>query len=98
MNSMNNEAMLIDDREDLITVLQMRFGSLPEEMIHQIYEIGDYHILQRLILAAANAANWDVFLEEFKAGEDSFRLLGEDFNPLGDFLKGRGGSSGEEKK
>jgi hypothetical protein len=44
--------------------------------------------LQRLSLAAANAANWDIFLEELQSGKESFRLLGEEFNPLADILRG----------
>lgn len=72
--------MLIDDREDLIAVLRMRFGEISGEIIEKIYDINDMNSLQRLILAAANAMNWNVFLEELQAGKDSFRLLGEDFN------------------
>nr|WP_275695485.1 hypothetical protein [Fredinandcohnia sp. SECRCQ15] len=77
--------------------MRMRFGQLPGEMIQQIYEIEDYHILQRLILAAANATNWDVFLEDFQSRESSFRLLGEDFNPLAD-TQGRDRIDGKEEK
>lgn len=76
----------------------MRFGQVPGEMIQQIYEIDDYHVLQRLILAAANASNWRIFQEEFQAGSNSFKLLGESFNPLGDSLKGRDGGNGAEEK
>ncbi|ETI68960.1 hypothetical protein [Neobacillus vireti] len=90
MFSFETDPLLVDDREDLIAVLRMRFGEISGEMIQQIYEIEDMNTLQRLILAAANAANWKVFLEEFQSGEDSFRLLGEEFNPLGEILKGRG--------
>jgi hypothetical protein len=90
MFSFESETMLVDDREDLIAVLQMRFGNIPGELIERIYQIDDMNTLQRHILAAANATNWDVFIKEFKEGENSFRLLGEDFNPLGNFLKGRG--------
>lgn len=77
------ESEVVDDREDLIAVLRMRFDDVPAEIIEQIYEIDDYHILQRLILAAANAASWKVFLEEMQSGKDSFRILGEGFNPIG---------------
>lgn len=89
MFSFENDAGLIDDREDLIAVLRMRFGEISGQMIQQIYDISDYHILQRLIIAAANASSWGVFLEEFQAGEDSYRLLGEAFNPLSEIPKGR---------
>lgn len=93
MFSFENDSLLVDDREDLIAVLRMRFGDIPGEMIQQIYDIDDMNMLQRLILAAANAPNWDIFVEEFQTGKDSFRLLGEEFNPLANILKGRGGSN-----
>ncbi|MDQ0197754.1 hypothetical protein [Neobacillus ginsengisoli] len=96
MFSFETEALLVDDREDLIAVLQMRFGNITGEFIEEIYEIDDMNMLQRLILSAANAANWNVFLEEFNAGRDSFRLVGENFNPLRDLLEERGGIDGKE--
>ncbi|WP_066255066.1 hypothetical protein [Neobacillus drentensis] len=89
MFSFENDHLLVDDREDLIAVLRMRFGELSGGMIQEIYEIDDMNTLQRLILAAANAANWDIFLEELQSGKESFRLLGEEFNPLADLLRGR---------
>ena len=94
MFSIEDDAALIDDREDLIAVIRMRFGKISGEMIQKIYEINDYNTLQRLILAAANAASWSIFLEEWKAGENSFRLVGEEFNPLGDILKERNQANG----
>lgn len=90
--------MLVDDREDLIAVLRMRFGVISGEIIEKIYQIDDMNTLQRLILTAANAANWGVVLEELQAGDDSFRLLGEEFNPIGDSLKGRDVTNGEKTK
>lgn len=96
--SFEKDTMLIDDREDLIAVIQMRFGEVPSDMIQQIYEIDDMNTLQRLILAAANASSWSVFKQDFQFRENSFRLLGEDFNPLGDMLKGRDGIYAEEEK
>ncbi|MBW3496759.1 hypothetical protein [Bacillus sp. FDAARGOS_1420] len=98
MFSFEADAMLIDDREDLIAVLRMRFGEISGEIIEKIYDINDMNSLQRLILAAANAMNWNVFLEELQAGKDSFRLLGEDFNPMGDNLKGKGHIDEKEEK
>lgn len=98
MFSFEENAMLVDDREDLIAVLRMRFGNVPGEMIRQIYDIGDMNTLQRLILAAANAADWPVFEREFQAEEHSFRLLGEDFNPLANLLKGSEAKDGAEEK
>lgn len=91
------ENMLFDDREDLIALLQMRFGKLSGELIEKIYEIKEMNTLQRLILLAANAADWPVFLEEFYAVKDSFQLADETFTPLIDWLKGRDGIDGKEK-
>lgn len=82
MFSFEKESMLTNDREDLITVLQLRFGMVPGEVIEKIYEISDASILQGLILAAANAHSYHVFLEELNVGEKPFRLVGEEFNPL----------------
>lgn len=98
MFSFQSEALLVDDREDLIAILQMRFGSIPGELIEDIYSINDMDSLQHLILSAANAANWHVFLEEFNSGRDSFRLLGENFNPLRDMMKERDELNGTEKE
>jgi len=83
MFSFEADSMLVEDREDLIAVLRMRFGSVSGEVIQKIYEINESSSLQRLILAAANARSLEVFLEELHAGKDSFRLVGEEFNPLG---------------
>ncbi|HHQ2899415.1 TPA: hypothetical protein ACSPOR_004638 [Bacillus cereus] len=88
MFSFETDAMLVNDREDLIAVLRMRFGDISGGIIEKIYDINDMNSLQRLILAAANAMNWNVFLEELEASEYSFRLLGEKFNPAGNELKG----------
>ena len=87
--SFETDSLLVNDREDLIAVLQMRFRTIPGDMIEQIYEIDDMNTLQRLILSAANAANWDIFLEDFHTGRESFRLLGESFNPIKNLMKGR---------
>lgn len=76
------EADFVQDREDLIAVLQMRFGTVPPKIIEQIYNISDLNTLERLILVAANAPEFRVFLEEIEAGEDSFKLVGNRFNPI----------------
>ena len=85
MSSFIDDPMVIQDREDLIAVLRMRFGEAPGEIIQQIYEINEMDQLQRLILAAANASSWEVFLEEFQQPEDSFRIVGEQFDPIRNF-------------
>jgi hypothetical protein len=96
--SFESEGLLVDDREDLITVLQMRFGQVTGEIIEKVYEINDMNTLQRLILSAANAPCWDVFVEELGAGKRSFRIVGENFNPLGEFVNKRGDVNGKREK
>ncbi|WP_026584382.1 hypothetical protein [Bacillus sp. J33] len=98
MFSFQHDALLVDDREDLIAVLKMRFGSIPGEMIEDIYSINEADTLQRLILSAANAASLNVFLEDFNTGRDSFRLLGEGFNPLRDIVEGSERFNGKEQE
>jgi hypothetical protein len=92
-----SETMLVQDREDLIAVLQMRYGRITGEMVKKIYDINDLHTIQRLILAAANSADWNVFLAEFYAGTHSIKVVGESFNPLRDSLIGRGDRNGTEE-
>ena len=96
--SFESDGLLVDDREDLIAVLQMRFGHVTGEIIEKIYEIDDMNTLQRLILSAANAPSWDVIVEELEVGGQAFRILGENFNPLGEFIKKRGGMNGKRQK
>ncbi|WP_075981903.1 hypothetical protein [Bacillus massilinigeriensis] len=98
MFSFESDAMLVDDREDLIALLQMRFGRITGEMIQRIYAINDMNTLQRLILVAANAPNWKIFMSELDSGIDSYRIIGEDFNPLKELMKGRVDINGEEEK
>lgn len=76
------EADLVQDREDLIAVLKMRFGDMEAKTIEAIYDIKEIDALDRLILIAANAPKLQVFLEELQEGTDSFRIVGEQFNPI----------------
>lgn len=80
--SFEQEADFVEDREDLIAVIQLRFGKVPPKVIEQIYDISDLNTLERLILVAANAPNFTIFLEELHEGEESFRIIGERFNPI----------------
>ncbi|MCC2683611.1 MAG: hypothetical protein K0R75_510 [Paenibacillaceae bacterium] len=77
------EEMLAQDREEVLAVLQIRFDNVPEHVERLIRGIRELDRLQRLILVAANAADLTVFIEELQESEDSFRLLGDRFNPLG---------------
>ncbi|SHF54968.1 hypothetical protein [Ornithinibacillus halophilus] len=77
-----DEADFVQDREDLIHVLRMRFGDIAPGIVENIYEIDDLEALERLILVAANAPTLRIFIEELEAGNDSFKLVGERFNPI----------------
>ncbi|WP_026700642.1 hypothetical protein [Salibacterium aidingense] len=82
MFSFEEDAGLVQDREDLIAVLQMRFGAMAPGVIGKIYDLHSLDTLERLILAASNAPTFKIFSEELEAGEGSFRLEGERFNPI----------------
>ncbi|TMN23683.1 hypothetical protein FH966_12860 [Lentibacillus cibarius] len=77
-----DEANNVEDREDLIAILKMRFGEIPPKVIETIYDIKDYNTLERLILVASNVPSLKIFLEEMEAGSGSFKILGERFNPI----------------
>ena len=87
------EANLVQDREDLIALLKMRFASIPPGVIDAIYQLNSLDALERLILVAANAPNFTVFLEEMEESEGSFRIAGERFNPI-DIWSESGGENG----
>ncbi|WP_033829487.1 hypothetical protein [Bacillus andreraoultii] len=76
------EADLVQDREELIYVLRLRFGEIASGIIETIYQISELQTLERLILVAVNAPTLKVFLEELEAGEESYRIVGDRFNPI----------------
>ncbi|MDY0396622.1 hypothetical protein RWE15_22850 [Virgibacillus halophilus] len=76
------DANAVQDREDLLTVLRMRFGEISPGIIDEIYQIKEMDTLERLILVAANTPNLSTFLEELKVGPGGFKILGERFNPI----------------
>ncbi|MUV36732.1 hypothetical protein JNUCC1_00536 [Lentibacillus sp. JNUCC-1] len=88
MFSFEEEADFVQDREDLLGVLRMRFGSVPPKVIDHIYELSDLDTLERLILVAANAPSFEIFLEEMNEGSGSFRIVGERFNPIENMMRG----------
>ncbi|ASK62638.1 hypothetical protein CFK37_10985 [Virgibacillus phasianinus] len=91
-----DNANLVQDREDLIAILRMRFGHIPAGLIEAVYEMNDLDTLERLILVAANAPSLTVFLEELEEGMGNFRIMGERFNPIQKFADG-GGLNGKKR-
>jgi len=82
MSALDEQDMLAQDQADVLEVLRLRFQSIPGEIVLKIKAIQQIEVLQRLILVAANAADWQVFIEELQEGADSFKLLGERFDPV----------------
>lgn len=76
------ESDFVQDREDLIAILRMRFGDVPPSIIERIYDFNDLNTLERLILVAANVPDFDIFLEEMGEDQGSFKITGERFNPI----------------
>ncbi|HLR63102.1 MAG TPA: hypothetical protein VK097_11785 [Lentibacillus sp.] len=91
-----DEANIVDDREDLLSILKMRFGDIPPKIVEMIYDINSYETLERLILVASNVPSLKIFLEELEEGEGSFRILGDRFNPIEAQHEG-GETDGEQK-
>ncbi|MGZ7441683.1 hypothetical protein [Paenibacillus sp. TH7-28] len=87
------DVLAAQDQEDLLAVLDMRFGEIPRETVERIAAIRKPDELQRLILAACNASAWSVFAEELQAGEGAFKLVGERFNPAPRISESEGGNS-----
>lgn len=91
MNQEILEESLRIDREDLLALLNMRFGTVRQEIKTQVETTEDGNLLQRLILVVANAPDWESVVREFKNGGDgAFRIVGEDFNPIPSSMKGIG--------
>ncbi|HET7658627.1 MAG TPA: hypothetical protein VFK37_10060 [Bacillales bacterium] len=76
------EEMLATDREDLMAVLMMRFGPVPDDIVKEIEAINSTETLERLILAAANVPNWETFVSELREGQGAFKLTGDLYDPL----------------
>lgn len=88
------DVLAAQDQEDLLAVLDMRFGEIPRAAVERIAAIRKPDELQRLILAACNACAWSVFAEELHAGEGAFKLAGERFNPGPRICEAKGNSRG----
>lgn len=78
----HEKRMLKQDLEDLLALLEMRFGQIPPDVLARIEGIDKTDTMQRLILVAANAADWDVFLQELEAGDTAFKLVGDHLSPI----------------
>jgi len=89
------EASFVQDREDLLALLKMRFDEIPTGVIEAVYELNTLDALERLILVAANAPTFKIFLEELEESEGSFRIAGERFNPI-ETLTESGGMNGRK--
>ncbi len=83
MGLINEESFMQQDREDLLAILNMRFGEITADVLQMIEEQKDLNTLQRLILVASNAPVIDVFLEEIREGDQAYKLIGERYNPMG---------------
>lgn len=70
------------DREDLLALLEIRFGRIPPEIRKQIEDIEQPDTLERLILVGANVPSWEVFVAELQEKDTAFRIVGERFNPI----------------
>lgn len=70
------------DREDLLAILTIRYGTVPSEVRERIEACRDLDTLERLVLVAANVPTWDVFLAELTAASDEFKVVGARFDPL----------------
>jgi hypothetical protein len=61
-----SEAALDADREDLLRVLAMRFGAVPEEVRREIDRLDRLEQVDRLILVAANASSLEAVMKEMQ--------------------------------
>lgn len=95
MFQFEQEATLAADREDLYQLVKMRFGDVSPSILEALYQLDDYATIERLILVAANAPTLSTFVEELNQGEDSFRIVGERFNPIQQISK-QGDDDGRE--
>jgi hypothetical protein len=82
MSENQRDAFLQIDREDLLAVIAMRFGAVPETVRERILACQESTTVQRWLLVAANAASWDVLLEDLAAGTQAFRLIGPRYQPV----------------
>lgn len=80
-NDETQRAFLQGDREDLLAVLALRFGAVPEAIQAYIAACDNAATLERWILVAANVPDWASFLNDLDAGPQAFRLVGANYEP-----------------
>lgn len=80
--SSHKKVMLQEDLQDLLALLDMRFGTIPPNVLARIERIDKLDTMERLILVAANAADWQVFVQELQAGDGAFKLVGDHLSPI----------------
>ena len=85
---MNQEQALATDKEDLLGLLSLRFGSIPETAIQSIEQTSDLNTIERLIVVAANVPDLNTFLAELDAGSTAFKIVGDVYNPIPSPKKG----------
>ena len=79
---MNQEEALAVDRADLIGLLSLRFGFVPQAVQEEIEGITQLETVERLILVAANVPTWDAFLADLREGSSAFKIVGDVYNPI----------------
>lgn|GEM_PF-921612 len=80
-SDVTRHAFLQSDREDLLAVLTLRFGSVPRSVQARIATCNDAPTLERWILVAANVPDWVTFLHDLDAGPEVFKVVGARYEP-----------------
>ncbi len=80
-NKLHDEAIQTD-RADLLALLEIRFGEIPEPVRQVIMDMKDRNMLERLIVVAANVPKIELFTDEIKVGPAAFRIVGNNYNPI----------------
>ena len=71
----SHDDILSVDKADLMALITMRFQAARSSTVaERVAEIDNSDVLERLILVAANAATWEIFVEELADADQSFRI------------------------
>lgn len=81
MSDERQRIMLQADRDDLLAVLSLRFGTVPESIQARITVCNNSATLERWILVAANVPDWTAFLKDLDAGPNAFKMVGAGYEP-----------------